>query len=537
MDTNLSQTSKKAYSLLQDKLNSLPAAKEGYCVGVAAYIISSLALIYLIYLYCRTHWYYETALAFFSITIWGALRWVVKFIHIIRVIVYKKIVFPALKKKAGHTMGNLSHLYVVVPTYLEKDYITYAVFESISKEIQRISVPCTIVINCGNDADIAHVQQALADHPLKPDTALFILRQKGKGKRNALVESLLHIKRYGCGDDAAVILMDGDSIWKPNLLHNTLPFFGKFPRLGAITTNEELVCFGSKFYEHWFAYRLAQRDFYMSSHSLSKRVLCLTGRFSIYRSCVVMQDSFLAMLADDGINHWFWGHIRFLGGDDKSTWYWLYRNGRKKGLEQMFYIPDASICTIEHIHENGFIRSIKNLNRWSVNTARNNFRGLQVLPFFKAPLFIWFCILFQRTSMYTNLLYITIAVILSVSINLIFFPAFLYLALIGILIMITAFSLSRKRLLTWGLLIHPYNQWVGGLIRLWAFSHLAFQKWSHRGGQQNCISQKRIAHTLRLVYARFEFVYKLILIILAAFLMIKAIDPFSDILILGLCIR
>lgn len=398
MDTNLSPTSKKAYNLLKDKLESPPAAK-GYSLRVASYIVSLLALVYLLYHYCSKYWYYETALALFPITIWGASRWVVKFTHIIRVIVYKQIVFPSLKKKAGCTMENISHLYIVVPTYLEKDYITYAVFESISKEIQQISIPCTIVVNCGNDADMAHVQQALADHPLPSNnTALFMLRQQGKGKRNALVESLLHIKRYGCGDDAVVILMDGDSIWKPNLLHNTLPFFCKFPRIGAITTNEELVCFGSKFYEHWFDYRLTQRDFYMSSHSLSRRLLCLTGRLSIFRSCVVMQDSFLAMLADDGINHWLWGHIRFLGGDDKSTWYWLYQNGREKGWEQMLYIPDASICTVEHIHENGFMRSIKNLKRWSVNTARNNFRGLRVFPLYKTPFFIWSAFYYNESA-------------------------------------------------------------------------------------------------------------------------------------------
>ncbi len=135
--------------------------------------------------------------------------------------------------------------------------------------------------------------------------------------------------------------------------------------------------------------------------------------------------------------------------------------------------------------------------------------------------------------MYTNLLGITIAIILCVSVNLIFLPAFLYLASIGILMMITAFSLSRKRLLKWGLLIHPYNQWVGGLIRLWAFSHMAIQKWSHRGDQQNRISPKRTVHTLKLAYAGFEFVYKLILIILFAFWMIGAMDPFSDLLILS----
>ncbi len=76
--------------------------------------------------------------------------------------------------------------------------------------------------------------------------------------------------------------MDGDSELTPGTLRKCLPLFRMFPKMGALTTDELPIVTGSYLFSEWFHLRLAQRHYQMSSVSLSRKVMCLTGRFSLF---------------------------------------------------------------------------------------------------------------------------------------------------------------------------------------------------------------------------------------------------------------
>src|SRR3546814_8509015 len=64
----------------------------------------------------------------------------------------------------------------------------------------------------------------------------------------------------------------------------------------------------------------------MCSLSLSRRVLVLTGRYSVVRADLCTRPDFIQLVERDQLEHRRFGTITFLSGDDKSTRYWLLKN-------------------------------------------------------------------------------------------------------------------------------------------------------------------------------------------------------------------
>src|SRR3712207_8055454 len=63
---------------------------------------------------------------------------------------------------------------------------------------------------------------------------------------------------------------------------------------------------------------------------------------TLFRS--VCNPEFIRQVELDYIDHWRLGRFKFLTGDDKSSWFWLLRNGYK-----MLYVPD--VRSEEHTSE------------------------------------------------------------------------------------------------------------------------------------------------------------------------------------------
>jgi glycosyltransferase Alg8 len=409
---------------------------------------------------------------------------------------------------------------------MEKDWITYSVFKSIIRESGKVPINITIVVCTDDPGDRKHIHDILMDFPLPDNTKLKIIGQTKTGKRNALADSIRYVRTIaGQPEKSLIILMDGDVIWSENLLLKTLPYFNANPRLAGVTTNEEVISFGSDFYRHWFDFRLATRDYYMNSHSFSKKILCLTGRFSAIRGDIGMLDDFIEIVENDSMDHWLWGNVKFLGGDDKSTWFWIFKNGHLIGKNELMYIPDAVVYTIECINEDGVMRALKNLKRWFTNTARNNMRSLLVPPFLRTPFFIWFCILSQRLTMFTNFIGIITALALSLLVNWIFLPAFIYIFLLSTILINTIISINRGRMLFHGIYIRFFDQFIGSMIKLWAFSHIAQQKWIHRGGQKMDDQGQFLSVFLRKTYGKYEFAIKLVLMVFVILLTTGILTP------------
>ena len=165
-----------------------------------------------------------------------------------------------------------------------------------------------------------------------------------------------------------------------------MPLFHLYSDLQAVTTDEEVICIGPAWIRSWLTMRFAQRRLAMQSHALAGRVLTLTGRMSVFRARHIIRYDFIRLLEADHLSHWLWGDFRFLSGDDKSTWYYMLKNGART-----LYVPDAHGYTVEVIEGSGLERMVQNFRRWSGNMLRNGSRAIALGPR-RMPFFIWWCI-------------------------------------------------------------------------------------------------------------------------------------------------
>lgn len=83
---------------------------------------------------------------------------------------------------------------------------------------------------------------------------------------------------------------------------------------------------------------------------LSKRVLTLTGRMSMFRASIITNPDFIAHVENDYLNHWRFGQLKFLTGDDKSSWYWVLKNGWN-----MLYVPDVKMLRLNTRRKISFV--------------------------------------------------------------------------------------------------------------------------------------------------------------------------------------
>jgi glycosyltransferase Alg8 len=225
----------------------------------------------------------------------------------------------------------------------------------------------------------------------------------------------------------------------------------------------------------WHNLRFAQRHLQMSSVSLSNKVMTLTGRMSMFRADILTNAEFIRHVETDSITHWRLGHFKFLTGDDKSTWLWVLKAGY-----DMLYVPDVVVRTVEHPPSKVFVKaSTKLMIRWFGNMLRINGQAFRLGPA-RIGLFIWWCILDQRITMWTALSGPVFALLLCLKGGWEFLPV--YLVWVGFTRWImTLMLLSSRPVLSWRypFLIY-YNQIWGSCIKTWILFRLDRQSWTRQ---------------------------------------------------------
>src|SRR3546814_17241852 len=94
----------------------------------------------------------------------------------------------------------------------------------------------------------------------------------------------------------------------------------------------------------WHKLRFAQRHLNMCSMALTRRVLTLTGRMSLFRVGIVTDPRFIDDVQNDALDHWRLGRFKFLTGDDKSSWFSLMRLGWDRSEERRVGKECVSTC-------------------------------------------------------------------------------------------------------------------------------------------------------------------------------------------------
>ncbi len=414
-----------------------------------------------------------------ALGIWRFGWW---FNHAVRAECYSRFKWPGMRARASKLWAEgwrPRRLHIQMTTYYEEPAITKRVIGSLLSQIRREGIPTTLYIGTGSSYDEMIIRSFIETYAQDiPDelAELVFIRQNQPGKRMAIGLILRAINRNGVHPDDLVIFMDGDALYGFDVMEKTLSMFGADPELQALTTNEEVICYGPKWIANWLDMRFAQRRLAMQSHAMSDKVLTLTGRMSVFRAQHMLSEKFIRTIEADHLDHWLWGRFRFLSGDDKSTWYHMLTRDAK-----MTYVPDATVYTIEVIKENGLDRMVQNFRRWSGNMLRNGSRAIALGPKKVKP-FIWWCIVDQRIAMWTMMVSPVMAVLASMVEPTYIWSCLIWIVFSRVVLCLFLFRYSRVIDLSWPFILY-LNQVINASVKIYMIFHLSKQKWSNRGNQ------------------------------------------------------
>ena len=412
----------------------------------------------------------------------GMWRYSWLLVNHVRSWIYRLYAFPRLRRKADATASPYpNRVFVVVASYHEEPEVSARVFGELVRELTKLPSRCTVVASVGSQDEADHIQSVVESYP-GSDTIEVTYMHQHQGKRLALGHALRLVarkfrepqswrEREAAND--IVVLLDGDTQLEPGALTRTLPFFRADPDLTAATTDEKaLVVVNEPWLRHWYDLKFARRHVLMQSHALSHRVLTLTGRFSLYRAKDILSEAFIARLERDAIDHWLFGRIDFLMGDDKSTWYSLLSTGKK-----MLYIPDVSVTSVETRNEPVITLGLKLMRRWYGNMLRTNGRALRLGPAKVGGPFIWWSILDQRVAMWTTLVGPLSALFLGITTSATVVPLYLCWVLFTRMLVLWLLALQGLRVNIRHLPLFLFDQWAGAMIKVYALFHLDKQLW------------------------------------------------------------
>jgi glycosyltransferase Alg8 len=400
-------------------------------------------------------------------------------INFTRALIFLRIRHPALRRKAERDYARRAvpaHAYFMVTTYKIEPRTTTRVYRSIFEAAGQSAGGATIVASVVGGADLRVIRDLFARMaPELPAVKLVIDQIPGSGKRDAIARSLHLMAREAPTSRDILVFVDGDSCVPADLVARSAPYFTD-RRIGALTTDETVEIEDTPLFRHWFDLRFMQRHVMMCSMALGDRVLTLTGRLSVFRADLATQPSFIRQVQYDSIEHWRLGHVKFLTGDDKSTWFWLLSRGYR-----MAYLPHVRSVSMETQPGPRFFGSaVALMRRWFGNMLRTNGRALALGPG-RMGLFTWWSILDQRVSIWTTLTGPTAAVLTAVFVTPVALPAYLAWVMFTRYVFCWALSLFRGGgfPIVYAPLLY-FSQVVGAAVKSSAMFHLSRQKWTRQ---------------------------------------------------------
>ena len=437
--------------------------------------------------------------ALFSLSVIGLWRWGWGCLHLVRAMFFRMVYFPSIRRRLDRIVaqrGPVPELSVLATTFHEHLWITRIVIRSLIREfslVQNLSAAPRLVFVTGGDDDDANVlaefggasdelMAAAANGELTLPTfwppTLTLLRG-ADGKRSAIAKGLKHLRQEGVHPEGVIVLMDGDTAPELGALKKVLPLFRESSRTGAVTTNERPVIQAPAWFTEWIKLRFGQRHLYMCSVGLSRRLLCLTGRLSAFRADLATDVTFIDQIENDSQRHWLFGEYRMFSGDDKSTWFWMSKNGY-----DLMYVPDAMVVTYEVISpkDSSITRGVANMKRWSGNMLRNAGRAAALGPR-RLGIFTWLCTLDQQVSMWTVMIG-PVAMLLACFAGRYDFVAAYAIWLIATrTIRATIGWVHGRRFSPVYVPLQLASEWCGAVVKMWVYFHPVKQTWLNRGNR------------------------------------------------------
>lgn len=410
-----------------------------------------------------------------AVAMWRYAWWLT---HVVRATRYLRKTFPALRTAAtNRALPRFSHVYAIVMSYDINPRHFFEVYKALINNAATYGAQTTIVASVTSQEDCVRLDMIHRACGSPSNVEILTQFQDGSGKRRAMAEALRAIRRRNPTSDSPVIFMDGDIMLERRAFEGTLSILSLRPDVSAVTTNNDAIVHGKRLTREWYKLRYAQRHLIMASLSLSERLLVLTGRFSVIRAEDAVDPEMIALIEEDGVDHWRHGRIKFLSGDDKSTWQFLLQRSRK-----MLYVPDVTAAGFETLPNNqGFLTGSSTLMcRWFGNMLRANGRALAVSPR-KTGAFVWWTLLDQRLSMWTTLIGPTATALFALTVSPVYIAYYLLWTCLSrsTMSLVAGAAWGRWRP-TWPLLMY-YNQIWGAALKVFLLFRLDRQSWSRQG--------------------------------------------------------
>jgi len=428
----------------------------------------------------------------------GIWRYLWYLTHMVRGLFYSRFVYPQMRYSAFIQRDPYpQRVYFLIPSYMENPGVSARVFQALAREAGSIpSVQVTAVAALGSEEEEEHVRQILATTDGGSRVRVAFVRQS-QGKRKAMADALRVIATLRAQDlnlagisfdegyNDAVVFMDGDTEMADGTLAQCLPFFKAYPNTGAVTTDEiGRIYDASPLVREWFALKFIKRHSVMKSLSLSRRVLTLTGRFTVFRAPAVLSEELVQYLENDTVSNWLYGRIRFLMGDDKSTWFCLIKNGW-----EMLYLPDVAIYALETRSDNFFSLTRSLYLRWNGNTLRTNTRALRLGPG-RMGWFVWWAILDQRVSMWTTLVAPIAMTLLTLFVSP-WFALFYLIWMVSVRLMqVVMLAAQGHHMRFVDVPLQLYDQWFSSFYKIVASFRLGKQAWHKSGAGNSALQQE-----------------------------------------------
>ncbi|MCR9125475.1 MAG: glycosyltransferase family 2 protein [Rhodobacteraceae bacterium] len=411
----------------------------------------------------------------------GAWRYTWAMINFVRAIIFRRMVFPARKALAFRRYRNWkirTHAYFLITSYMVEPQVTVQVYRALFLAASRSKDGATIVSSVVHGADERLIRQIYESCKARMDLSnvhLNIDRIPANGKRDALAQTLRIIGSYLPTRNDILVFVDGDTSVPADIVEQSAPHF-TYRNVGALTTDEGVLIEKKNLFRDWFILRFNQRQVMMCSMGLSNRVLTLTGRMSVFRADLATKPEFIDQVEEDFLDHWRLGRVKFLTGDDKSTWYWLLRNGY-----EMAYLPDVQALSAETQPRETFFASSRVLMvRWFGNMMRTNGRALRLNPR-KIGFFTWWSILDQRMSMWTTLTGPLAVFLTAVFHSPAIVPLYIAWVMLTRYFFCIIIALFRGE---WFPISHPpilyFSQVFGAAVKTFVFFRLDKQKWTRQ---------------------------------------------------------
>ncbi len=440
-------------------------------------------------------------------------------LNALRAIFYRRVYFPRIRERANKIpIEKLPrHAFIVITTYRIPEEISIKVYRGAIEDAiytAQNGIHTTIIASVVEKSEENLVKAIWKALSPPPEVELVINRFAGTGKRDALAVAMRTLLgRPAEIHDSVVSFVDGDTILTKGATLNCAKLFALYPKLGAVTTNEDVTLeekdLVHTIYSRWYKLRFAQRNLYMSSVSLSRRVITLTGRMSMYRGELFFDPEFVKDVQDDFIEHWRIGWLKFLTGDDKSTWYYVL----KKGWE-MLYVPDVMVYTEEAPPDRNWIKgSLMLMVRWFGNSLRATYRARKIPMKITTP-FVWYMIRDQRMTMWTGLYGLFAAILGEIKWGGGVIIAYIWWILFTRFLAVLYFGIGRGYMyISWVFFLY-YNQIIGSFVKIYIISHLYRQKWTR---QKTVLATKEtwIDRYFIVLSSHLEVVIKFLLFIIA----------------------